>query len=122
MRYSCALRKTLRLSWGDFHSKYEITKGNLNHHLKILQAAGLIRNFSKDEPASLTHSFYETTPIAKRVIDGIYDAFEIQPQPRILATPTQNSTPDLTPLGPTMVFGAASGQISPVPVVPQRRK
>ncbi|MBI2937591.1 MAG: winged helix-turn-helix transcriptional regulator [Thaumarchaeota archaeon] len=69
------LQKEGDLSWTNLLELTTIRKGTLNHHLSVLEAAGLIRNFSKKDPTTHDRSYYEITPVAQRVIDGIFTAF-----------------------------------------------
>ncbi|MGI0080239.1 MAG: ArsR/SmtB family transcription factor [Nitrososphaerales archaeon] len=73
-----ALKGRGELSWSELLEKMTIEKGTLNHHLNELEAAGMIRNFSKENPTSGQHSYYEITNLATRVIDGLFGVFRPQ--------------------------------------------
>jgi DNA-binding transcriptional ArsR family regulator len=54
----------------------KLGKGTLNHHLEKLVSGALVRNFRGDSPASVYTSFYELSPIGRRLVDQIFGAFE----------------------------------------------
>jgi DNA-binding MarR family transcriptional regulator len=67
-------------SWTQLSEFLGLEKGTLNHHLNELEAAGMIRNFSKEVPEDRYHSYYELTPLAERTIAAIFDAFRPEMQ------------------------------------------
>ncbi len=104
------LRRDGELSWSQLLEGTNVVKGTLNSHLNELEAAGMIRNFSKENPTSGEHSYYEITPLATRIVDALFGVFNIQK--------TAFKIPNATPLLPIHTLGQVSGYgISLEPVI-----
>jgi DNA-binding HxlR family transcriptional regulator len=78
------------LSYSQIRGAFRIKKGTLNHHLHILVSAGLIRNFSNEDPGNPYKSYYAITGFGRKFIEGLRQTLE---QPKVIRkTVTFNGT------------------------------